>query len=659
MDRRSARLATLFTVLTLALPAAAALRESETIAVGAGVNNAAVDKTTGRLFTANVGPARNDAGSISVLGLDGLVTVLPSAGTPGDLAVSSALRSVVVTHPTADRVSLIDADTLSMRIVTTGQQPFAVAVIDSKNRAYVVGRNRVATTTFVPGQMSGNVTEVDLSTGATRVFAMPDMDPTSILAVGDRVFVMVKLYGFAQELPAYVRELDTASGTFGPAVSVGRRGMQMLGSASGDELYVLGHADFMRDAPSVRAALFVLDTATLAIKRTILLPDYTPVTYMADGTRVYNLPNIMGALTLDPLTGNVYALDMFNKRFSIVNPATGALTAVELEFSTRSIAFEPVSRNLYVGFSYGGYAAVYSAGGDRLDTIALGETFQPGSLVALSIAVNPLSGAAYAINTGPGTVSILRAPESLVSQAFNATDLWWNANESGWGIYLEQQGTTMFGALFLRDEAGAPRWYTMSEGKRAGNGSFSGTLYRMQGLAGAGVRATAVGTLTFAPDSNDSASLSYTIGDAKRSTAITRTRFVSDRNCGWSNSAASKATHLPNYTALYYQPENSGWGLAVSHRGDTAFGVIFGYDAQQQPTWTLMSDGKSQAKGSGSAFGGTLYRVAGNSVAEIGSMSLAFGAEGSASLSYTADGKSANQLLQRHVFGAITSECGL
>jgi hypothetical protein len=217
----------------------------------------------------------------------------------------------------------------------------------------------------------------------------------------------------------------------------------------------------------------------------------------------------------------------------------------------------------------------------------------------------------------------------------------------------------MFGALFLRDEAGAPRWYVMSEGKRAGNGSFSGTLYRMQGPAGASARPTAVGTLTFAPDSNESASLSYAIGEAKRSTPITRTVFAADRTCGWSNSAESKATRLPNYTALYYQPENTGWGLAVSHRGDTAFGVIFGYDAQQQPTWTLMSDGKGEAKRSGGAFSGVLYRVAGHSVAEIGSMSLAFGAEGAAALAYTADGKSTSQALKRHVFGMVTSDCGM
>src|SRR6185369_6445380 len=59
------------------------------------------------------------------------------------------------------------------------------------------------------------------------------------------------------------------------------------------------------------------------------------------------------------------------------------------------------------------------------------------------------------------TVAITRQPLASGSTAgVNYTDLWWGgASESGWGIAITQQATTMFLAWYVYDAAAKPMWY--------------------------------------------------------------------------------------------------------------------------------------------------------------------------------------------------------
>jgi len=56
------------------------------------------------------------------------------------------------------------------------------------------------------------------------------------------------------------------------------------------------------------------------------------------------------------------------------------------------------------------------------------------------------------------TVAITRQPLASGSTAgVNYTDLWWGgASESGWGIAITQQATTMFLAWYVYDAAAKP-----------------------------------------------------------------------------------------------------------------------------------------------------------------------------------------------------------
>jgi len=47
---------------------------------------------------------------------------------------------------------------------------------------------------------------------------------------------------------------------------------------------------------------------------------------------------------------------------------------------------------------------------------------------------------------------------SFMARATSYQDLWWNPNESGWGVQIVQQDDTLFLTWFIYDSAGKPTW---------------------------------------------------------------------------------------------------------------------------------------------------------------------------------------------------------
>ena len=106
--------------------------------------------------------------------------------------------------------------------------------------------------------------------------------------------------------------------------------------------------------------------------------------------------------------------------------------------------------------------------------------------------------------------------------SMDVSDLWWDPNESGWGINLAQQGDTVFATLFVYGPDGRPRWYSASAmsgiGAQPGSGvSFHGRLDETTGPAQPGpfdasrVARREVGTIRFETRNVDSADLTYVV----------------------------------------------------------------------------------------------------------------------------------------------------
>jgi hypothetical protein len=119
-------------------------------------------------------------------------------------------------------------------------------------------------------------------------------------------------------------------------------------------------------------------------------------------------------------------------------------------------------------------------------------------------------------------------PARAATSMTDASDLWWNPSESGWGLNIVHQADTLFATLFVYEPSREPNWYVASEMTLNEGGTFSGPLYRTSGPwfggpfdpAGVGIRQ--VGTATFAYRSADTATLSYVVDGVSVTKSIAR-----------------------------------------------------------------------------------------------------------------------------------------
>jgi hypothetical protein len=111
------------------------------------------------------------------------------------------------------------------------------------------------------------------------------------------------------------------------------------------------------------------------------------------------------------------------------------------------------------------------------------------------------------------------------------TDLWWNPNESGWGLNLIQHPSAIFAIWYTYDADGKRTWFNMSSGTWTSPTTYEGTLYTTAGPGFDGpfdpnrVTRTPVGSarLTFSDANNGT--WSFTVNGISGSKAIQRVPF--------------------------------------------------------------------------------------------------------------------------------------
>ena len=248
----------------------------------------------------------------------------------------------------------------------------------------------------------------------------------------------------------------------------------------------------------------------------------------------------------------------------------------------------------------------------------------------------------------------------------NYTDLWWNANESGWGMNLNQQGDTIFATVFTYAADRRNLWLVASSLARQPNGSFAGPLYRSTGPAfnanpWTANALTQVGTLAIAFSGPDSATLVYTVNGITVSKVITRQRFGPGPVCTLTSASRAGAT---NYQDLWWNPKESGWGINLTHQGTIIFATLFTYAADGRDTWFVGDALRRQDDGS---FTGTLRRASGPpfqtvpwtpiSLEDVGTMTLSFTSGTSGTLSYSVNGVQVVKPIEREVFGMQPTVC--
>ena len=115
-----------------------------------------------------------------------------------------------------------------------------------------------------------------------------------------------------------------------------------------------------------------------------------------------------------------------------------------------------------------------------------------------------------------------------------------------------------------------------------------------------------------------------------------------------------------NYTALWWNAAESGWGINVNHQGNILFATLFTYNTNGSPVWLVMSNGARQPDGS---YSGILYRTTGPAfdavpwtafnAQEVGTMRLAFSTPEAGTLTYSFNGVSVTKSITRQAFKAL------
>lgn len=119
-----------------------------------------------------------------------------------------------------------------------------------------------------------------------------------------------------------------------------------------------------------------------------------------------------------------------------------------------------------------------------------------------------------------------------------------------------------------------------------------------------------------------------------------------------------------NFTALWWNPAESGWGLIVDHQGTLLFATLFDYAADTHNIWLMASGLAQQPDGS---YSGPLYRTRGPAfnqtswssigLSEVGTMTLRFPTANTGAVSYSVDGIAVTKIIQKHFFAFPMPKC--
>ena len=557
------------------------------------------------------------------------------------------------------------------------ERPSSIRVIDTANDAVVasipiegwatgVALNAAGTRAYVTSSTDGTAVVVSIiDTATNRVVSTirpgPGQTGIAVNRSGTRVYVTNPAF------PAMgtVSVLDPFFDAPAARIPVGMAPYGLALSPDGRRLYVTNEGS---------RSISVIDTSTNLPLGTIAVPG-RPFALAVDssGARLY--------VTLlhenEFLEGSVVAVD------------TASLVvagSVRVGVGPVGIALTPAGTRAYVTHEGGPVFVIDTAALAVLATVTVQEA-------QWGIAMHPSGALVYVTHQGLGTVSVIDVatntvvrilavgslPSSLamVAAAFPAENyqgLWWNSpagSESGWGLGIAHQAETLFATWFTYDSDGSGMWMVMSKGVRTGPGTYAGPLYVTTGPAfdaspwnPSAVSVRQAGHATLAFDSPDDGRFTYTLDNISSVKPITRQNFELP-----APTCVAGATAAANYQDLWWHApagSESGWGVNITHQGDTLFAVWFTYGANGKQQWLVMPNATRTATGS---YAGTMYRTTGPfyeafpwnpalvTRTAAGSGTFTFGDSGGGTFSYTLDGISQSKPITRQVYAEPGTAC--
>ena len=379
----------------------------------------------------------------------------------------------------------------------------------------------------------------------------------------------------------------------------------------------LGTLVYVPYQAGVSGGIAIIDTATNTVTTTI------------------TDPSIPTSIAINPASPVAYVAHRFSNSVSVINLNTNAIaTTLTVDNDPSEIAVSPLGDLIYVthGNSFG-----VSTATNKVSVISA------SSLTVLSQAIvgaNPV---------GIATGAAIMAPDAL-------SGLWWNSSESGWGIHFTQRRNIVFAAWYTYDASGNPKWYvaTCTLPSTGGtSGTCSGTLQEVNGPTFFGppfdpsaVHTTTAGSLTVSFTDANNASMTYTVGSQTRTVSITRQPL------------AVGSAPAVDHTDLWWNPAQSGWGMAMTQQAGTMFLAWYVYDGTGNPVWYVATCPVNSA---GNGCAGTLYRTTGPALGPTfnpalvhaiasGTVTLRFIDQNTANLDYTVGSATGTVAITRQLF---------
>lgn len=274
-----------------------------------------------------------------------------------------------------------------------------------------------------------------------------------------------------------------------------------------------------------------------------------------------------------------------------------------------------------------------------------------------------------------GGVSAATDVQVIAAGPPNFEGLWWNAppgSEAGWGMNIVHQGDTIFATWFTYDVTGKGLWMAMAAFPTA-SGTYTGTLFQATGPPFNAVpfnpllvvgRTVGTGTLTFTD--LDTGTFDYTVNGVTQSKPITREVFGQLPTCTFG--ILSDLTQAYNYQDLWWASPaglENGWGVNLTHQGDTIFATWFTYDLDGTPLWLAVAAPKTAA----GVYSGTFYRTTGPpfnavpfdptkvSASPVGTATFTFTDGNKGTFDYTVNGITQSKAITREILVAPGTVC--
>jgi hypothetical protein len=266
---------------------------------------------------------------------------------------------------------------------------------------------------------------------------------------------------------------------------------------------------------------------------------------------------------------------------------------------------------------------------------------------------------------------VLLLPASAgLAQTVDFTGGWWRADESGWGLFTIDQGNVLLPTWFTYDAQGQASWFVVGSAALQADGSYRGDVFRYSGVPFGQITGRAwetggaVGTARLRFPSRDRMQFDYTVDGVSQSKELDRFVF-GDNQLECSGSTADPAG-FSNYTALWWNPSQSGWGVQINHVGDLLSATWYTYGEDRKPAWfifnaTRQADGRYTGpllRGrTGTRFDQINGQPARGQIEEVGTVSLRFANGAAGEFSYTIGGSTRSVQISRAEFGNRRSEC--